>query len=426
VTDLPENPAAFVEETQRKYIDYVNPGLIKLYRFAGLETMEWDGKGAVVRDVFGKEYLDFSGGPAVFALGHRHPRVVAAVQAQLARMPMSVRAMPRRAEADLAELLAQITPGDLRYSFFCNSGAEAVEGAIKLARLSTGKPGILATYGGYHGKTMGALSATGREKYRKPFEPLVPGFRHIPFGDADALDAAIAPDTAAFLVEPIQGEGGVRVPGDDYLPRVREICDRRGVLLIADEVQTGLGRTGRMFACEHWGVTPDILTTAKALGGGILPIGAFTARPGLWDALTADPYIHTSTFGGNPLACAAGVETIRVLLEEKLPERAAALGEALLGSMRDVAGRHRRLIREVRGKGLLVGVEFRHPDVALLASAEAINRGLIFFFSLNNPEVVRLAPPLVIDRAQIDTAAQRMDDALSSAAAMFEGIELPS
>lgn len=424
MSDLPPDPAAFVEETQRKYIDYVNPGLIKLYRFAGLETMEWDGEGAVIRDVFGKEYLDFSGGPAVFALGHRHPRVVAAVQEQLARMPMSVRAMPRRAEADLAELLAQITPGDLRYSFFCNSGAEANEGAIKLARLATGKPGIIATHGGFHGKTLGALSATGREKYRQPFEPLVPGFRHIPFGDADALAATIGPDTAAFLVEPIQGEGGVRIPSDNYLPRVREICDRHGVLLIADEVQTGLGRTGKMFACDHWGVVPDILTTAKALGGGVLPIGAFTARPRLWDAFTADPYLHSSTFGGNPIACAAGIATIHTLLAENLPERAALMGEALIGAMRDLAGKHKKLIREVRGKGLLVGVEFTHPDLALLASAEAINRGLIFFFSLNNPEVVRLAPPLIIDQSHLDAATARMDEALVSAAEMIEGIEL--
>ncbi len=408
------DPQAYVEDTLRKYSEFVNPGLIKLYRFAGVETVEWEAQGVVVRDVHGREYLDFSGGPAVFALGHRHPRVVRAVVEQIQRMPMSVRAMPRRPEAELAALLAEVTPGDLRYSFFCNSGAEAVEGALKLARLVTGRPGFVATEGAFHGKTFGALSASGREKYRRPFEPLLPGFRHVPFGDADALAEAVDGSVAAVVVEPIQGEGGVRIPPDDYLPRVREICDRAGALLIVDEVQTGLGRTGRMFACEHWGVVPDILTLAKALGGGVMPIGAFVARPHLWEAFTQDPYLHSSTFGGNPAACAAGVATLQVLLEERLPERAAAMGELLLSSLREVAGRHPRWVREVRGKGLLVGVEFTDPDVALLASAEAMARGVIFFFSLNRPEVVRLAPPLIVERRHVETACRALDSALEA------------
>jgi len=408
------DPEAFVEDTLRKYAEFVNPGLVRLYRFAGVETVEWEAEGVVVRDVHGREYLDFSGGPAVFALGHRHPRVVRAVVEQIQRMPMSVRAMPRRPEAELAALLAEVTPGDLRYSFFCNSGAEAVEGALKLARLVTGRPGFVATEGAFHGKTFGALSATGRDKYRKPFEPLVPGFRHVPYGDADALAEAVDASVAAVVVEPIQGEGGVRLPPDDYLPRVREICDRAGALLIVDEVQTGLGRTGRMFASEHWGVVPDVLTVAKALGGGVMPIGAFVARPHLWQAFSQDPYLHSSTFGGNPAACAAGVATLQVLLEERLPDRAAQMGELLISSLRDVAGRHPRWVRDVRGKGLLVGVEFADPDVALLASAEAMARGVIFFFSLNRPEVVRLAPPLIVEPAHVEAACRALEGALEA------------
>jgi putrescine aminotransferase len=334
--------------------------------------------------------------------------------------------MPRRPEAELAALLAEVTPGDLRYSFFCNSGAESVEGAIKLVRLCTGKPGIIATDGGFHGKTLGALSATGREKYRRPFEPLVPGFRHVPFGDADALEAAIEDQTAAFIVEPIQGEGGVVVPPEDYLPRVREICDRRGVLLIADEVQTGLGRTGKMFACEHWGVTPDILTTAKALGGGVIPIGAFTARAALWEKLSGDPYLHSSTFGGNPVACAAGVATIRTILEEGLVDRAVEMGKTLMASLRDVAGRHPEVIRDVRGRGLLIGVEFAHADVALMASAEAFRRGVIVFFSLNNPHVIRIAPPLLITRDEVASGVERLEAAVAEVEGLFEEIRIPS
>ncbi len=414
------DPQTLVEDTLRKYAEFVNPGLVKLFRFGGVETVEWEAQGVVVRDVYGREYLDFSGGPAVFVLGHRHPRVVQAVVEQIQRMPMSVRAMPRRPEAELAALLAGLTPGDLRYSFFCNSGAEAVEGALKLARVATGRPHFVATEGAFHGKTFGALSATGRDKYRKPFEPLLPGFRHVPFGDADALEEAVDASVAAVIVEPIQGEGGVRIPPDDYLPRVREICDRAGALLIVDEVQTGLGRTGRMFACQHWDVVPDILTLAKGLGGGVMPLGAFVARPHLWKAFSEDPYLHSSTFGGNPAACAAGVATLTVLVEEKLPDRAAHMGELLLAALREVARRHPRWVRDVRGRGLLVGVEFTDPDVALLASAEAIARGVIFFFSLNRPEVVRLAPPLIVEQEHVEAACVALDGALQAVAQAVE------
>jgi len=413
------DPDRLVHETYQKYAEYVNPGLVKLWRFAGIETVEWEAEGVVVRDVHGREYLDFSGGPAVFVLGHRPWRVVKAVVEQLQRMPMSVRALPRHLEAELASLLAEVTPGDLRYAFFCNSGAEAVEGAIKLARVATGKPGIIATEGAFHGKTLGALSATGREKYRTPFEPLVPGFRHIPFGDVQALAEAIDPETAAFIVEPIQAEGGVRIPPEEYLARCREICDRAGVLLIVDEVQTGMGRTGRMFACEHAGITPDILTLAKGLGGGVIPIGAFVARPHLWDAFTQDPYLHSSTFGGNPAACAAGIATIRTLLEERLPERAAAMGAVLLEALRSLAAEYPDLVREVRGKGLLIGIEFADPDVALLCAAEALHRGVIFYFALNRPEVIRIAPPLIITEEQIHLAVERLRAALAAVREVF-------
>jgi putrescine aminotransferase len=317
----PTDPDRTAAEILEKYTRYINPGLVRLYRFANVVTAEWEAEGAVIRDIHGREYLDCSGGPAVFTLGHRHPKVVAAVKEQLDRMPMSVRAMPRIPEADLAELLAQITPGDLQYTFFTNSGTEANEGALKLARLATGRSNIVGAEGAFHGKTLGALSASGREKYKAPFRPLVPGFLHVPFGDLKAMEQAVTRETAAVILEPIQGEGGVIIPPDGYLRGVREICDRSGALLILDEVQTGLGRTGKMFACEHWGVVPDLLTTAKALGGGVMPIGAFTGRPHLWKALEQNPYLHSSTFGGNPLACAAGVATIRVLLEERLPER---------------------------------------------------------------------------------------------------------
>lgn len=417
------DPDRLAEETLERYRLYVNPGLVRLYRFANMNTIEWEAQGAIVRDVHGKEYLDCSGGPAIFNVGHRHPKVVAAVRAQLDRMPMSVRAMPRKPEADLAALLAEITPGDLQYTFFTNSGAEANEGALKLARLATGKPGFVATIGAFHGKTFGALSASGRELYKTPFAPLVPGFTHVPFGDLRALEAALTDQTAAVILEPIQGEAGVIIPPDDYLPGVRAICTKRGVLLIADEVQTGFGRTGKMFACEHWGVTPDILTMAKALGGGVMPIGAFTGRPALWEALVRNPYLHSTTFGGSPMACAAGIATIEVLREEHLVERAAELGTYLLSQLRQVARRHASVVKEVRGKGLLVGMEFTHPDIVLLVTAEALQRGVIVFYSLNNPAAFRIAPPLVITKEQLDRAVAVLDESITAACALLAQVE---
>ena len=414
----PADPDRLAQEILAKYERYINPGLVRLYRFANVITAEWEAEGAVVRDIHGKEYLDFSGGPAVFNIGHRHPKVVQAVKEQLDRMPMSVRAMPRKAEADLAELLAQITPGDLQFTFFANSGAEANEGALKLARLATGRTNIVGAVDAFHGKTFGALSASGREKYKTPFKPLVPGFSHVPFGDLETMDRAVTNQTAAVILEPIQGEGGVIIPPEGYLRRVREICDRAGALLILDEVQTGLGRTCKMFACEHWGVTPDMITMAKALGGGVIPIGAITGRPRIWKTLEQNPYLHSTTFGGNPLACTAGVATIQVLLEEHLPERAADLGPYMVERLRELQRRHPTVVKDVRGKGLLIGMEFIDPDVVLLITADALARGLIVFYSLNKPECFRIAPPLIITRQQIDRAVEVLDQSIAWAARM--------
>lgn len=421
VRGLPPGEARdrLVRDTLERYQRYLNPGLARLYRFGGADTVEWEAEGCFVWDAHGRAYIDCACGPAIFNIGHRHPRVLAAVREQLDRIPMSVRTMPSAPQAELAERLAAVSPGDLQYSFFCNSGAEAVEGALKLARLATGKPGFVAMRDAFHGKTFGALSATGREHYRRPFEPLVPGFTHVPFGDTDAIDRAIGPDTAAVILEPVQGEAGVIVPPAGYLQAVRELCDRRGVLLIADEIQTGLGRTGRLFYVEHEGVTPDIMTVAKALGGGVIPIGAFIARPRLWEEFRRDPYLHSSTFGGNPLACRAAIATLDVLVEERLADRAEALGARFIERLRAVQARHPAIVRDVRGRGLMIGVEFTHSDYALLVSAEAGHRGVITFYTLNKPEVIRIEPPLVITADLIDRAVEGIEGAVAEAARLL-------
>jgi putrescine aminotransferase len=404
---------AFVEETIEKYRRYVNPGLANLMDFVGFHAVEWEGAGAIVRDSLGVEYLDFLGGYGVFALGHAHPAVVQAVQAQAERLPLSTRVLFNRPMADLAERLAAVTPGDLQYTFFCNSGTEAVEGAIKLARLATGKPQIIGTEGGFHGKTYGGLSASGREVYRTPFAPLLPDFLHVPFNDVEAVAAAISEQTAAVIVEPVQGENGVIVPDDGYLPALRRLCDERGVLLILDEVQTGLGRTGTLFACEHWGVTPDIMTLAKALGGGVMPIGAFMGTPEVWKAFEPNPLLHSSTFGGNELACAAGLAALEAIIAEELPAQAAMLGEELMAGLCAVAEQFPGTITAVRGKGLLIGVQFTDRDIAALVIAGLAQQRILAAYTLNNPCVIRFEPPLVVTRAQIARVLEAFTGAVS-------------
>ncbi len=409
---------ADLEQVVDRYQRHVNAGLASLFKFMGFEAVEWRAEGSTIWDTEGREYLDLLAGFGTLALGHRPAAVVAAVKEQLDRMPLSSRVLFNKPTADLAAELASILPGNLEKSFFCNSGTEAVEGALKLARLHTGRPGIVATTGGFHGKSLGALSVSGREVYRKPFSPLIPDVTHVPFGDADALAQAVNDTTAAVIFEPIQGEGGVIIPPNDYLPRAREICDRAGALFIADEVQTGLGRTGAMFACNHSGVVPDIICLAKALGGGVMPLGAFSSRDDIWASLETNPLIHSSTLGGNPLACAAGLAALREIQRQNLPLRAARLGEHALVRLRELQAKHPDIITEVRGKGLLIGVQFTDSDIAGLVIAGLAQRRIIAAYTLNNPEVIRIEPALTI----LEDALDRGIDGLVEAVEQTEGI----
>jgi len=391
-----------IEETLEKYDKYVNPGFARLMRFLGA-TVEVKTEGPYMYDIKGHKYLDFLSGHGVYNLGYCHPKVVKAVEDQLKMIAQtSVRTVMNKPMADLCERLAKITPGDLTYSFIGNSGTEAVEGALKLARIASGKPQIIAADNGFHGKSLGALSATGRPLYRDPFKPLLPEFDHVRFGDIDALKAVIGETTAAVILEPIQGEGGVIVPPKGYLSDVRQLCDDTGALLILDEVQTGMGRTGTMFACEQEDVTPDIMTLAKALGGGVMPIGAFIATPKAFAPFAEHPLLHTSTFGGNPLACAAANATIDIIIEEDLPRQAAEKGEYFLEKLKRMQDDFPGVITDVRGKGLLIGVEFADEGLAGSMIFELENEGVLVLYMLNNPKVIRIEPPLIITYEQID------------------------
>ena len=394
---------AVTQDVIEKYQQFVNPTQVALLKIGGFDHIEHEASGVWITDLEGNRYIDCLGGYGVFSLGHRHPRVVQAVKDQLDRMPLSSKTFLNKPLADLAAALAAIAPGDLQYTFMCNSGAEAVEGALKIARMATGKHQIISAHGGYHGKTMGALSATGRDLYKTPFAPLLPGFVQVAWNDIDALAEAVTPDTAAIILEPVQGEGGIQVPDDDYLPAVRRLCDTHGILMIADEVQTGLGRTGKMFALEHWGIAPDIMTLAKCLGGGVLPVGAFMATPAIWDKVfRANPFIHTSTFGGGELACVAGLAALQVTLDEDLPARAQDVGGYFLEGLKQVQARFPQVIADARGLGLMLGVEFTDSDIGKLVIGTMVHRGVVAAYTLNNPNVIRFEPPLIITRAQVD------------------------
>jgi putrescine aminotransferase len=318
--------------------------------------------------------------------------------------------------AQLAKVLALLTPGEIQYGFFANSGTEAVEGAMKLAKLSSGKRGFIAMLRGFHGKTLGSLSLMGKKVFREPLLPLLEGVRHVPFGDADAVEKALATakavgdGIAAVVAEPVQGEAGAVVPPDGYWPRLRELCSHYGVLLIADEVQTGMGRTGRIFGVDHWDVAPDILCLGKALGGGVVPMSAFLSTRKIWECMEPNPFIHTTTTGGNPLACAAALAAVTVLLDEDLAGQAKVKGEYALNHLRELQDRYPDILEEVRGLGLLIGMEFPTDDMGYKVASGLFSRGVITSGTLTNAKTIRFEPALNIPQEILDEVLNRLED----------------
>ncbi|NLA57635.1 MAG: aspartate aminotransferase family protein [Firmicutes bacterium] len=419
------------QDVRDLYKEYINPGLAQMLGLLNFDKRFVRASGMEVWDEDGNVYLDFLGAYGALNLGHNPPAVQQGLN-KAQELPNLLQASLNAMAAALAHNLAQVTPGNLQRTFFCNSGAEAVEGALKMARIATGRQRIIYCEGAFHGKTLGALSVTGRSKYQQPFAPLIPGCKAVPYGDAVALENELVQgDVAAFIVEPIQGEGGVIVPPEGYLAKAREICSRYGTLLIVDEIQTGFGRTGKLFACEHEDVTPDILCLAKSLGGGMMPIGATVTTPEVWDKAYGSmdkALLHTSTFGGNTRAMAAGIAAITAIVEQDLPRQAQEKGQYFIERLKELQEKH-NLITEVRGRGLLIGLEFAKPKglmdrltrgavskfsqeyLGAMVAGELLNRyRIINAYTLNNPNVIRLEPPLIVTKEQIDQVLEALDD----------------
>lgn len=405
-----------LKTTERRYKEHISPAMARLLKFSGYYAQEEMSQGVYVYDEKGERYLDCAGGYGVFILGHRHPEVVSAVKNQIDKMPLSSKIFFNPLMAELAEKLAQYCAGGLKYCFFCSSGTEAVEGSIKIARLATGKTGIISTTNSFHGKTMGSLSISGREVYKNGCGPLLPETTQIAFNDPEALLSAIDEHTAAFITEPIQGEGGINMPSNGYFEKVRKICSDKGILFIADEIQSGMGRSGKFLALDHWGVKPDLLLLAKGLGGGVMPIGAIVGTSEVWKPFFTNPTIHTSTFGGNQLACAAALATLDVITKENLMERCADSGNYFLKRLNEIKNSYPKVIKEVRGIGLMLGVELNEERFGGSVMYEMAKNKVTGVYTLNNQKVLRFEPALIIEKSQIDEALAAFESAVDKTA----------
>ncbi|WP_028586596.1 putrescine aminotransferase [Desulfocurvus vexinensis] len=414
-------------DTTENFANHINKGFLQYRKSVtesgGFAVTEWMGQGSILRDVLGREFIDMLGGFGLYSYGIRHPRIVEAVKAQLDRSPQYSQEMLDPLRAQLGKVLAAMTPGDIQYGFFANSGTEAVEGALKLAKFHTGKAGFISTLKGFHGKTLGSLSVMGKAMFREPLLPLLGNVRFAPFGDADAVEAhlasakAVGEGIAAVIAEPVQGEAGAVAPPDDYWPRLRELCTRYGALLIADEVQTGFGRTGAIFGVDHWDVAPDIMCFGKALGGGVVPLSGFMSTPEIWKVLEPNPFMHTTTTGGNPLACASALAGIEVMFEEDLPAQAKAKNDYLMPRLQGLAERHPGIFREIRGKGLLIGLEFMSGEVGYKVAAGLFSRRVLTAGTLTNAECIRIEPALNVPYDVLDEMLNRLEDTLRGIAA---------
>lgn len=419
-----------LSEAERKQIcsdavqywqDHVNAGFLQYRKSVSTDytAVEWDDEGAVFRDVNGTEFIDILGGFGIYNVGHRHPKVMKAVREQLEKQAIHSQELIDPLRCYLARLISLITPGDLNYAFFTNSGTESVEGCLKMAMLATGRKHFVGALGGFHGKSLGALGGTSKAVFREPFLPLL-HWSHVPFGDIQAIKTIMetcdftGDRIAGLVLEPIQGEGGINVAPPGYLQACRELCDKYGAMLIFDEIQCGMGRSGKMFYCEYDNVVPDLMALAKGFGGGVMPIGAVVGTHKTWSKYIDNPFLHTTTFGGNPVACAAAIATINVLLEEDLPRQAHEKGAYLLPALQKLAAKYPDVMAGARGVGLMLGMEFTNNDIGYMVAKHLFARRILISGTYINARVLRVEPPLVITYEQLDKFLNALEESLKA------------
>ena len=427
-----EEKNQMVQDTIEHFNHYVSPGWLKYRKSVSSDSdsgavLEWQDEGAYCYGLNGEKFIDCLGGFGIYTCGHRNPEILDVVKAQLDHQALHSQELLDPLRGYLAKAMADITPGDLQYCFFTNGGAEAVEMALKLARIATGGRWVISTVGAFHGKTMGAVSMGGKGTYRTPYLPMIQQVQHVEYGVAEDVEKAIrnlqavGEKVAAVILEPIQGEAGIIVPPAGYLQRVREICDETGVALIFDEIQTGMGRTGTMWRCAAEGVTPDIMTYGKAFGGGILPITGIICKPKMWvQELIDNPWLLGSpTFGGNPVCCAAAIATIQYMLENDVPGQCRDKGEVLKAGLEALAKKYPKIIQDVRGLGLMLAVEFHTSELGYQCSKGMFARRVLTAGTLVNAKTIRFEPAAVISHQDIQDVLQRMDEALAETQEVF-------
>jgi putrescine aminotransferase len=419
-----EDAAVITQDTIDNYYNYFNTGYMDFRKSITPDgaTIEWNDTPEHIVDVNGTPYIDCIGGFGTYICGHRNPEILRYVKKQMDRLTLSSTELLEPLRGYLCKVLAMITPGDLQYSYLTNGGAEAVEMALKMAVLFNGPGYFISTVRGFHGKSMGAVSMTGNADFRRPYLPMIQQVQHIEYGNASALETAIrnlqavGEKVTAFIIEPVQGEAGCRIPPLGYLKAVREICDRYGVVLIADEIQTGFGRTGYLWRCNIEDVTPDILVFGKISSGGIIPITGIVSRKHIFEksGLADNPFILGSpTFGGNALACSSTLATINYILKNDIPKMAADKGDYFMKYISQIQARH-HILTDLRGAGLLIAMEFETSDIGYEVSKEIFARKVLVAGTLNNAKVIRIEPPAILSYEHIDTVLQVLEESISA------------
>ncbi|MGI6732082.1 MAG: putrescine aminotransferase [Anaerovoracaceae bacterium] len=425
-----EEADTIIKDSIENFNNNVNPGWLEYRKSVSTDAafVEWTDSVDHFEDVHGTEFIDCLGGFGIYTCGHRNPEILKTVKAQLDRYALHSQELVDPLRGYLAKLVAMITPGDLQYCFFTNGGAEAVEMALKLARLATGGRYYISTVGAFHGKSIGAISMGGKGAYREDYLPLVQQVQHVEYGNAEAMETAIknlhtvGEKVAGVIIEPVQGEAGVIIPPEGYLTAVREICDKYGVAMIVDEIQTGMGRCGTMWRVEVENVTPDIMTFGKAFGGGIMPITGIIARPNMWvDKLIDNPWILGSpTFGGNPLACSAAIATIKFMLENDVPKMAKEKGDYFMEKLNVLMEKYPTVLKAVRGAGLLIAMEFPEAEVGYAVVKGLFQRQVMTAGTLVNAKTVRIEPPAVLSYEKIDIVLAKLEESIIDVKAEFK------